>query len=332
MINNVRLENFNCFETQIIEFSNLTILSGLNGTGKTSVIQSLLMLRQLYTHYKFDEDRYLTEHLKSKKMLLHKNKQKQELKLTMQEERRVLSLSFVADKNTDTLKIKEVSPILLEETLDLFSIFSDKFIYLTLWSTYNRKNQEFCIQYLNTHGSEIIKNKNMLFTEIVNHSLLTTAESWLNEIIPGIEVQHSINTIDLKHRNMSSGYYFDYILAVIISLLISEKGYLIILEYPETHLHPRGQRALGKLISLAASSGSQIIIETHSEHILNGIRLSVKHKMIEHQKIIFNHFYIDNTDGFRHKIVSPKIDENGKIDIWPDGFFDEFDKEIFALI
>ncbi|MEO8974038.1 MAG: AAA family ATPase, partial [Ktedonobacteraceae bacterium] len=48
MITSLQLQNFKCFENQVLAFKPLTLLSGLNGTGKSSVIQSLLLLRQSY--------------------------------------------------------------------------------------------------------------------------------------------------------------------------------------------------------------------------------------------------------------------------------------------
>ena len=48
MIHTLRLQNYKCFEDQSLTFKALTLLSGLNGTGKSSVIQSLLLLRQSY--------------------------------------------------------------------------------------------------------------------------------------------------------------------------------------------------------------------------------------------------------------------------------------------
>src|ERR1700722_3504921 len=48
MIENVKLTNFKCFDDESINFGGLTLLSGLNGMGKSSVFQSLLLLRQSY--------------------------------------------------------------------------------------------------------------------------------------------------------------------------------------------------------------------------------------------------------------------------------------------
>ncbi|MEC4868258.1 MAG: AAA family ATPase, partial [Jaaginema sp. PMC 1078.18] len=48
MIYSLKLKNFKCFEDQSLALKNLTLLSGLNSSGKSSVLQSLLLLRQSY--------------------------------------------------------------------------------------------------------------------------------------------------------------------------------------------------------------------------------------------------------------------------------------------
>ena len=48
MIRKLRLQNFKCFEDLSLELGSLTLLAGLNGMGKSSVLQSLLLLRQSY--------------------------------------------------------------------------------------------------------------------------------------------------------------------------------------------------------------------------------------------------------------------------------------------
>ena len=70
---------------------------------------------------------------------------------------------------------------------------------------------------------------------------------------------------------------------------IAFHGELIVIENPETHLHPKGQANLAKLIALVAEQGVQIIIETHSDHIINGLRVATKQKFIKpnNSKVLF---------------------------------------------
>ncbi|WDZ73574.1 AAA family ATPase [Vibrio harveyi] len=58
-----------------------------------------------------------------------------------------------------------------------------------------------------------------------------------------------------------------------MALLYTRKGGLVIIENPEYHLHPKGQSYLGRLIALTAEAGVQVIVETHSDHLINGMRL-----------------------------------------------------------
>ena len=115
-------------------------------------------------------------------------------------------------------------------------------------------------------------------------------------------------------------------------MVSAKKGDIVILENPEAHIHPRGQRMLGELISRAGASGAQIFIETHSDHILNGVRLSVKKHLLDKGNVNILYFYKDVDDNYKHKYATPHILENGKIDKWPDGFFDEWDIALLDLI
>ena len=110
-------------------------------------------------------------------------------------------------------------------------------------------------------------------------------------------------------------------------------GTLLIVENPEAHLHPKGQSMMGHLLALAASCGVQVLIETHSDHVLNGIRLAVHGGKIKPEEICFHFFQrIEKDSQALAQVVSPKIDRNGRIDRWPDGFFDEWDKSLDALL
>jgi predicted ATPase len=93
---------------------------------------------------------------------------------------------------------------------------------------------------------------------------------------------------------------------------------------------------MGELISKACAGGVQVILETHSDHLLNGIRLAVKKKVIDRNLIRLNYFYLTfflTVEGIKpmHTKCSPAILEDGSLSDWPDGFFDEWEKAIDEL-
>jgi len=103
------------------------------------------------------------------------------------------------------------------------------------------------------------------------------------------------------------------------------------MENPEAHLHPQGQSALGELVARCASDGVQIIVETHSDHLLNGVRLSVKRKIINKENVAL-HFFSRSVETGEASVETPAIMDNGRLSNWPSGFFDQWDKDVAALL
>lgn len=83
-----------------------------------------------------------------------------------------------------------------------------------------------------------------------------------------------------------------------------------------------------KFLGLVANSGVQVFIETHSEHILNALRVMVVQRSINAQDI--NVMYFDNKlDSYFETIP---IEDNGKMDHWPANFFDQAEKDLNVLL
>lgn len=101
---------------------------------------------------------------------------------------------------------------------------------------------------------------------------------------------------------------------------------IVLIENPEVHLHPAGQAKMGEFLAEAAHAGVQIIAETHSDHVLNGVRRAVKSGSVSADDVAL-HFF---RDRFSHEsqVLTPIIDSAGGIDVWPEGFFDQFDKDL----
>jgi predicted ATPase len=86
---------------------------------------------------------------------------------------------------------------------------------------------------------------------------------------------------------------------------------------------------MGWMLATFAAAGIQLIVETHSDHILNGIRLAVRDKVLPTAGLSLLFFAGNVLEG--HGVTSPRIDDEGRINEWPDGFFDQGDKDIAQL-
>ncbi|WP_024954347.1 DUF3696 domain-containing protein [Sulfurospirillum arcachonense] len=105
----------------------------------------------------------------------------------------------------------------------------------------------------------------------------------------------------------------------------------ILIENPEAHLHPSAQSRLGIFLSEMANAGLKIILETHSDHIINGIRIAIKKKTIDNNNVLFNFFEQGEKLG-QNTIREINIDKNGNLSEWPKGFFDQYENDLMDLM
>ena len=87
---------------------------------------------------------------------------------------------------------------------------------------------------------------------------------------------------------------------------------------------------MGKFLAEVAAAGVQVLLETHSDHVLNGIRRAVKDGTLSAGDAAVHFFrpYRDDGRGGVAQAQSLALDEAGNVDSWPDGFFDQFDKDM----
>jgi predicted ATPase len=393
MIHSLHLKNFKPFEDQLLEFRPLTLLSGLNGMGKSSVLQSLLLLRQSYQQRLLQRKRLALNgdlvRIGTAKDALFEWAKEEIISFELlvdRQERKTWTWRFRYDEQADVIRT-DTAP--RTEELHEFSLFGDCFHYLqaerlgprnVFEMSDNLVRQHFQIgtrgEYaehflhifgdwrINTVGidqkashsvnrvferpgkSEI----NKLIHPQENSRLLNNqVEAWMGEISPGTKIHlTAIPGVDLMslqysfdmgkefsnpYRATNVGFGITYTLPIIVAVLASPPGTLILVENPEAHLHPRGQAKMGELLALAASCGIQVVIETHSDHILNGIRLAVHGGKIKPEDVQLHYFQRQEKQGQAFiEVVSPRINRSGRIDKWPDGFFDEWDKSLEVLL
>lgn len=199
------------------------------------------------------------------------------------------------------------------------------------------------------YGNNAISNSGLIRGHADDNSLSLQVQAWMDLISPGVT---PIITINLQNRTAELGYEFiqgtnktmtyrsvnvgfgiTYVLPIIVTLLSAQAGDLVFLENPEAHIHPKGQRYLGELIARAAPGGAQIVLETHSDHILNGVRIAARKDMLDVADTTLVYFTANGRESgdYKHHILLPKLLQNGQIDQWPEGFFDEWDNSLLEL-
>ena len=136
-----------------------------------------------------------------------------------------------------------------------------------------------------------------------------------------------------KFRPKNVGFGISYVLPVIVALLNFKKDKIVILENPEAHIHPRGQAEMGRLIALAAAAGMQLFVETHSDHIVNGIRVAVKEKLIDSKDVNISYFSRQTTETEQFcRIQNIQVDRTGELSDYPTDFMDEWNNQLLKLI
>lgn len=166
-------------------------------------------------------------------------------------------------------------------------------------------------------------------------------EYWMQFIIPETEINvatyDDINQVRIGIRRKGAdtaflhpnniGFGISYSLPIIVSALIAEPGCILIIENPEAHLHPLGQSRMGQFIAKMSSSGVQIVIETHSEHIINGIRLATLNGFTDKSKVTINYL----KSAKKVEIIPLLISENAELTEWPNGFFDQEESDLSTI-
>jgi len=403
----INLVNFKSFEDEDIYFKNLTILAGGNGAGKSTVIQSLLILLQSFnkkdasiipTRYYLND--YYCE-LGSSEKVLYKDASDDYIIFNFFDKNENYTL-FKFEKDKKDLSIfnlisydRNQDYVFKNKSLDFLKYFdfigADRYGPKTFHHTdsnYSRINVgkygEYTTLVLNMYKDEILDVELGKKGSENKASLLSHVNYWLEKIFGFVNVDtlfiDEANVAILKIKNDRYGDYhtpvnmpygISYALPIIVSCLVrlinKEKlfeGYkeedndqeneLVVIENPEAHLHPSAQSMMGVFLSYMANY-IQIIVETHSDHIINGIRKAVKSKILLNDEVIFNFFesirdvnnykkiegndeivinikIYDDTNINHTKVNLIEVNEEGDLEEWPEGFFDQFEKDMMDLL
>ena len=374
MIRRIKLSNFKCFQSLNLFCAPLTLLCGLNGMGKSSVIQALLVLRQSIESGDLRDGRLVLggelSDLGTGTDVLFEDAQSDVIgfEIESDEIEKTWALSFDCSQTTDQLTSTEgnsnQSTSLVPMDWQEVPPFGHNLLYIDAERVGPRKSyplsetlarradfgiaSEYALNYLNLHQNELLPSDDSRCSGLPDnrkHRLVDVVNHWLQGVTPGAHLE--LDTVpaadaliagfsfdrpgDVPTRSFRAtnvGFGLSYTLPVILALL-AEPGTLCLIENPEAHLHPRGQTKLAELAVRASLADVQVIVETHSDHFMDGVRIAVRDGLISPDKTAIHYF--ERPDG-ETVVTSPQIDDDGRLSTWPVGFFDQHEENLAKLL
>jgi predicted ATPase len=394
VIDRLTLTNFKAFQHVELPLGPLTLLTGLNSSGKSSVLQALGLLHQSYTAGDFDGVRALAGQLERRRDhvapgngfllngelvvlgtgqdVLHEDfaGQEPEITLAVSEGAYRYSWTVAYEPEQNLLPLTGVDlPLTTEgaappdgDAAVVPGYFTAGFQYLhadriSPAEFYPRDHHvavgrgflgvrgEHTVNFLRHHARHEVPEGPLRHPRAGSALLLDQAAAWMGELCPGVDIRadaiegtDSVRlsygfgdafTSTARRRPTNVGFGLTYALPIVVACLTARPGSLVLLENPEAHLHPHGQTRMAGLAASAAAQGAQLIVETHSDHVLNGVRLAVKRGLLTPDQAVLHYF---RGDGTGVDVVTPHIDRDGHLDQWPDGFFDELENTLEKLL
>ena len=370
MLTRLDIEYFKCFEILRLPLAPLTLLSGSNASGKSSVLQALVLLHQT-----------MREHEWSTRLMLNGDAVRMgtvtdvvdkvhgrrtfglgladgdlEYRWTFSGERSEMSMIVERvvvpgseSERPEILRyllpnrVGDAVPSVAKRLRGLTYVTAERVGPREVYALEDRQiatvvgpAAEHAISVLFWGREEHVLP--LIALENVPPTRLRQVEARMRIFFPGCALtvqqvpQANAVTLGLRtsddtdfHRPIHVGFGLTQVLPIIIAGLSAAEADILLIENPEV-LHPAGQALMGQFLAEVARAGVQVVLETYSDHILNGIRRSVKAGLLTPEQTAI-HFFMPR-GGSGAQVISPQLDTRGNIDTWPAGFFDQFDKDM----
>jgi predicted ATPase len=372
VISQLTIHNFKCFVEQTLVFAPLTLLVGANAAGKSSTIQSLLLLRQSHLPGALNEGKLLLNgrlvNLGTIEDAFNRDTDGDELNLALRTADGTDYIFQFPYRKGETDSYTMIGAPLRYEAAAL-NLFLSDFNYLNAERIgprllYPRSEDErtpydvgvrgeYAAHVLGRFANQPIRNDALAYRnpetgEADSRLLGNQTRYWMREIIPNFEFEATpllqADQVQILFGNRGPndlfrptniGFGLIYTLPIIVAALVAPAGSLLIVENPEAHLHPASQSAIGRFLARVAAAGVQVVVETHSDHVLNGIRVATNKgawgTSLPAEQVSIQYFIAGNREQ-PQRVIEPRLYPGGGITPWPEGFFDQFDKDLMDLL
>ncbi|GBF76352.1 hypothetical protein PA598K_04815 [Paenibacillus sp. 598K] len=353
MISQLTIKGLKSIDNTDLAIKPLTLFVGMNSSGKSTAVQSILLAMQNITEEigspingdlvsigEFDEATNFRSNSKEIEIHLESENDASVRMKFYEDEQQMVKWKYEGQPSEEMIaylhrKNKRIQYLSANRTgaQDTYSKnYSSNLNFGNLG--------EYTIHYFETHKKDII-HSSLIKDQELGSTLQIQVNYWMNHIIDAelttedivrtdkVKAQfHMSGNRKVRPKNIGSG--LSYLISIIVSILSSNEGDLLVIENPEIHLHPRAQSRLTELFAFAAQSGLKLIIESHSDHIFNGVRKAINKKTITSNDVSVYYFKIDN-----NYITTPtriEFKANGNVVNHQKGLFDQFDDDLDELL
>ena len=370
MLHSINMQNFKCFKDTTLTLPRLTVLTGMNASGKSTAIQTLAMLVQ--DACEADALRTLCLNgsllqLGKPEDVLNKQHAKKDFSITLGLEGGDTVFSFVLNPQKQEF-LAHVTAHWLDivqdanVTVDRLGKAAESLLKCSAYICADRLGPremhdidtsspyssvgargERTVQVLYDSEDWEVEDALLHDKEPVP-SLPKQTQAYMRDLFPGftLDIQPvqrtNLATVGLSVcdgvgyvRPQNIGFGLSSALPIIVAGLYAAEDEMVMVENPEIHLHPCGQSTMGGFLAKVAASGPQVMVETHSDHVLNGIRKAVKNKVLTPDDVAI-YFFKDMSSTGEPDIERLSLDEAGNVSHWPEGFFDQHDKDLDTLL
>jgi len=368
MLAQIKLSNLKCFERLLLPAAPLTLLTGPNASGKSSVLQALVLLHQTMREHEWSTRLALNGagvRLGAMLDVVDEISGRDSFGILLADDNDTLEWTFKGEDRRDmSMEVRRVSvngktteaPDRLRYLLPpdggadlplarrlhgLSYITAERAAPQDAYALEDPHNAstvgtrgEHAVSVLHWGRDETVMAR-LVLPDAPPNRLSQVAEH-MRRFFPGyrMEIQQpprsNAVTLGIRmsddtafHRPAHTGFGLTQSLPIVVAALSAAEGDILLVENPEVHLHPAGQALMGRFLADVARAGVQVFVETHSDHVLNGIRRAVKDGKLPADQVAI-HFFKARAAG-QPQVASPMVDDSGNIDSWPQGFFDQFD-------
>ncbi|MGZ8173684.1 MULTISPECIES: AAA family ATPase [Methylobacter] len=352
MLDALHIQGFKCFDSVEISLKRINVFSGTNSSGKSSAIQAFLLLcnnavknsssplngmwLRLGT---FDECRNHLINARSFRIDAVKGED-------------VFQVEFCSadDDRNDVIVTSPKESLTIQSLLS----FDKQHVYYlpanrigpedSYPKNFDRVNflgnkAEFIFDFLYKNRKQEVEPS--LIVDTASVTLEYQVNYWLEKLFGinnairdlglsnSLSVEFSLgNGKPVRPYHMGSGVSFA--VGVLVSCLSANPDDIVIIENPEIHLHPKAQSELTEFLCFVANAGIQVILETHSDHVFNGIRKAIVKNEIAHTDVAVHFFQLDENLLSRNTLIA--LNEHGRVMTHTKGLFDQFDDDLDQIL